>query len=125
MRHGRHYTVEQANAALPWVAERLGRLRAGRERLSDDQAREALDESAPRNGGGRPGRVVSEGFLAMRAALAELQAVEVVVRDVDRGLVDFPTLRQGEEVYLCWLEGESEIAFWHPPDSGFAGRRPI
>jgi hypothetical protein len=125
MRHERHYTVEQANAALPWVGERLARLRAGREQLSDEGAREALDQSTPRNGGGQPGRVVSEGFLAMRAALLELQAVEVVLRDVERGLVDFPAVREGEEVYLCWLEGEPEVTHWHPPDAGFAGRRPL
>ena len=125
MRHRRHYTVEQANAALPWVAERLERLRAGREKLSDEEAREALDQSTPGNGGGRPGKVVSEGFLAVRAALLELQAVEVVLRDVERGLVDFPSLRDGEEVYLCWLEGEPEVSHWHPPDAGFAGRQAL
>ncbi len=125
MNHRRHYTVEQANAALPWVQERLARLRAGHAQLSDEEAREALDQSAPGNGGGAPGRVVSDGFLAVRAAMLELQAVDVVVRDVERGLVDFPALRDGEEVYLCWLEGEAEVAHWHPRDAGFAGRRPL
>jgi hypothetical protein len=125
MRHERHYTVEEANAALPWVRERVERLRAARERLGDDEARHALDQASPGNGGGEPGRVVSEGFVAMRDALNELQAVDVVLRDLERGLVDFPALRDGEEVYLCWIEGEPEVAFWHRPDAGFAGREPL
>jgi hypothetical protein len=123
--HVRHYTVEQANAALPWVCERIERLRAAREGLTEREAREALDEAAPANGGGEPGRVVSEAFLELRDALAELQDLEVVLRDLDRGLVDFPALREGREIYLCWEEGEDEIAFWHEPDSGYAGRRPL
>jgi hypothetical protein len=123
--HARHYTVEQANAALPWVSERIERLRAARQGLTDDEAREALGEAAPGNGGGEPGRVVSEAFLELRAALGELQGLDVLLRDLDRGLVDFPSLRDGREVYLCWEEGEHEIAYWHEPDSGYAGRRPL
>lgn len=121
----RHYSVDQANAALGWVAERLRRLRAARERLNDEEAREALSEATPSNGGGGPGRVVSEAFLELRSALAELQAMDVVLRDLDRGLVDFPSSREGRQIYLCWMEGEDEIAWWHDPDSGYAGRQPL
>lgn len=125
MRHARHYTLEQAEAALPWVAERLRRLRAARELLGDLDAREGLSAASPSNGGGAPGRVVSEGFLQMRSAIGELQAVEVVVRDLDRGLVDFPALRDGEEVYLCWVEHEASVGFWHGLDAGFDRREPL
>jgi hypothetical protein len=124
--HERHYTLEQATAAMPWVRERLERLREAREQLTETEAREALAHAAPGNGGGEPGQVVSEGFLAMRSALLELQEMEVVVRDVDRGLVDFPSLRDGREIYLCWVESEEdEISFWHDLDAGFAGRQPL
>ncbi len=125
MNHERHYTVEEANAALGWVAERLDAMRGARDRLTDEEARKALTESAPENGGGAPGLVVSEGFLVLRETLAELQDAEVVLRDLDRGLVDFPALRDGREVYLCWVEGEDEIGFWHGPDAGYAGREPL
>ena len=121
----RHYTVEQANAALAWVVERIDRLRAARVGLNDEEARTALQEAGPTNGGGTPGRVVSDAFLEMRNALLELQAMEVVLRDLDRGLVDFPSIRDGREVFLCWEEGEDEIAFWHDVDSGYGGRRPL
>jgi hypothetical protein len=123
--HGRHYTVEQANAAIEFVEERLGRLRAARAQLSDEEARAALGEAAPSNGGGAPGRVVSEAFLELQRTLGELQAMEIVLRDLERGLVDFPTLRDGQEVYLCWEEGESEVAFWHDAESGYGGREPL
>jgi hypothetical protein len=125
VRHERHYTLEEANAALERVEELLEGLRSARERLGDREAREALSESAPANGGGAPGRTVSEGFLALRDALTELREREIVLRDLDRGLVDFPSMRDGEEVYLCWQEGEEEIAYWHDPDAGFAGREPL
>jgi hypothetical protein len=121
----RHYTVEEANAALPWVVERIERLRAARVKLTDEEVRDALSEAAPLNGGGNPGRHVSEAFLSMRSALAELQATEIVLRDLDRGLIDFPAMRDGREVYLCWEEGEDEVAYWHDLESGYGGRQPL
>jgi hypothetical protein len=123
--HVRHYTVDQANAALDWVAERLEKLRAAREQLSDEEARAALGEAAPSNGGGAPGRVVSEAFLQLQRTLGELQAMEVVLRDLERGLVDFPAMRDGREVYLCWEAGEPAIEFWHDLDAGYGGRQPL
>jgi hypothetical protein len=121
----RHFSVEEANAALGWVSERIERLRSARERLTDEEVRDALSEAAPMNGGGEPGRSVSEAFLDMRQALADLQEQQIVLRDLDRGLVDFPHLRDGREVYLCWIEGEEEIGYWHDLDSGYAGRQPL
>jgi hypothetical protein len=125
VRHDRHYTLEEANAAIEWVGETLERLRAAREGLSDEEARDALAEAGPQNGGGTPGRVVSEAFVALREALTRLQEAEIVLRDLDRGLVDFPSVREGREVYLCWLEGEPEIAHWHDLEAGFGGREPL
>ena len=121
----RHYSVEEANAALSWVTERIERLRSARDRLTDEEVREALTEAAPTNGGGEPGKHVSEAFLDMRSALADLQAQEIVLRDLDRGLVDFPAMRDGREVYLCWVEGEDEVGFWHDLDAGYGGRQPL
>jgi hypothetical protein len=125
LRHARHYTVEEATAKLDWVRERIARLREAQERVSDEGGREALARAAAASGGGFPTREVAEALGAWHAALADLDAADVVVRDVGRGLVDFPALRSGEEVYLCWEEGEEEIAFWHRPDAGFAGREPL
>jgi hypothetical protein len=123
--HGRHYTLEEASDLLPWVADQLERMRAARDRLGDSEARAALSAAGQGNGGGQPGKVVSEAFLELREAMLELHEREIVLRDLDRGLVDFPALRDDREVYLCWEEGETEIAFWHEPEAGFAGRRPL
>lgn len=126
MNHERHYTLDQATAAMPWVRERLERLRAAHDLLGDKEAREALSEASPGNGGGEPGHLVSEGFLALRSALIELQEMEIVLRDLERGLVDFPSMREGREVYLCWVEQEEdEIEYWHDLEAGFAGREPL
>jgi hypothetical protein len=126
MDHARQYTLEEATAALDWVADRLALMRAARDRLLDEDARSALAEASGTNGGGAPGRVVSEGFLALREAAAELAEAGIVLRDLDRGLVDFPTIRDDREVYLCWVESEEdEIGFWHELDAGYAGRRPL
>lgn len=125
MLHARHYTLEEASALLPRVADLIERMRSARDRLGDREARKALAEAGTTNGGGKPGRTVSEGFLELRESMVELRQLEVILRDLDRGLVDFPALREGREVYLCWQEGENEIGFWHEPDAGFAGRRPL
>lgn len=125
MKHARHYTVDQANAALEWVAERIERVRTAREGLTDEEAREALSDAAPTNGGGPPGRVVSEAFLALRSAVGELEEMDIVLRDIDRGLIDFPAIRDGREVYLCWEEGEDRVEHWHDIDAGFGGRQEI
>jgi hypothetical protein len=125
MLHSRHYTLEEASALLPWVAEQLERLRSARDRLGDVDARAALAATGQANGGGHAGKVVSKGFIELRELVLELREREIVLRDLDRGLIDFPSLRDGEEVYLCWLEGEEEIGFWHEPEAGFAGRQPL
>ena len=125
MRHERHYSVEQANAAIGWVRERIERMRAAREQLGDEEARAALSEAAPTNGGGKPGLVVSEAFLSLQSALRDLQDMEVVLRDLERGLIDFPALRDGREIYLCLEDGEHEIGYWHDIEAGYGGREPL
>jgi hypothetical protein len=123
--HARHYTLEEASELLPRVAGIIERMRTARNQLGDREARDALSEAGPTNGGGTPGRTVSQGFLELRDSMIELRELEVVLRDLDRGLLDFPSLRDGQEVYLCWQEGEDAIRFWHEPDAGFGGRRPL
>ena len=125
MRHDRHYTLEQAREQLPWVRERLATLREAGARLTDSEAREALDEGSAGNGGGALGRQVGEAFVQVRAGVAEFAESDIVLRDLDQGPIDFPALRDGREVYLCWIDGEDDIAFWHDLDAGYAGRQPL
>jgi hypothetical protein len=123
--HDRHFTVAEANAELARVEPLLIALREAKSELLDDEAREALTEASPTNGGGDPGRQVGEAFLEVRRILAEMTEAGIVVRDVDRGLIDFPAVLDGKEVYLCWELGEAEIAFYHDLESGFGGRQPL
>ena len=125
MRHPRHFTLEEANAQIPWVVERLAALRDARARLTDQQARQALTEGSPTNGGGQPGKVVGEAFVELQNGIAAFEHRGIVLRDLDSGLIDFPSFRDEAEVYLCWIDGETEIGFWHDLDAGYGGRQPL
>jgi hypothetical protein len=100
-------------------------MRDARERLTDAETRQALAQGSATNGGGRPGKQVGEAFLELQAGAAAFDEREIVLRDLDRGLVDFPAVREGEEVYLCWVDGESAIEYWHELDAGYAGRQEL
>jgi hypothetical protein len=123
--HDRHFTAEEANRLLPRIDPVLRRLRQARDRLTDSELHEALSEAAPANGGGGPGRQVGQAFLEVRELLAELAEIGIVLRDIDRGLIDFPAIFEGREVYLCWQLDEDEVAYWHDLESGFGGRQPL
>ncbi len=128
MLHERHYTLEQASAAMGWVAERVNWVRDAHAQLValGPQTAEAITALDPTMGGSYPGRSVARPLVELSRAVGELEAVDIVLRDFDRGLVDFPAIRDGTEVYLCWLvDEEREIGYWHAPDAGFAGRRAL
>jgi hypothetical protein len=123
--HERHFTVAEANEELARVEPLLRSLATARDRLTDAEAHEVLAEKAPTNGGGAPGRAIGGAFLEVRSLLAELAGLGIVVRDIDRGLVDFPAVLDGREVYLCWDFDDDEVGHWHELDSGYASRRPL
>jgi hypothetical protein len=123
--HDRHFTLEEANALLDGLRPVLRQLREASEQLTDADAHALLAEAASTNGGGPPGRQVGEAFLEVRRLLAAVQESGIVVRDIDRGLIDFPAIRGGEEVYLCWELGEDRVSWWHELDAGYQGREPL
>ena len=123
--HGRHFTREEANAALPTLRPLLQKLRDAKDLLTDEEAHEALSDAAPGNGGGDAGVQVGESFLEVRRILATLQESGIVIRDIDRGLLDFPALIDGREVYLCWELDDEAVDHWHDLDSGYGGREPL
>ena len=125
MEHERHFTLEEATALLPWAQARLDSIREALEVLAGDEAQAALARAAEPTGGAYADRAAAHATVTAQLSLAQLQGAGIVVRDAQRGLVDFPALRNGREVYLCWLSGEPRIEFWHEPDTGFAGRRPL
>ena len=123
--HERHFTREEANALLPGLKEMLLKLRSSKDELTDTEAHEALAEATPGNGGGEEGRQVGVAFLEVRRLLGAIEESGIVLRDIDRGLVDFPAVIDGREVYLCWELGEDEVAYWHDLESGYRGREPL
>jgi uncharacterized protein DUF2203 len=123
--HERHYTVEQANAALPWVGERLERIREALVTLDQPEQAGAFERLETAHGGGYPGRTAAAAVLSLLGAATQLEALDIVLRDPRQGLVDFPSIRDGMEVYLCWRLDEQRVEWWHEPEAGFAGRQPL
>lgn len=125
MRHTRHYSVAEANALRPWVAHQLEQIRESVARLEQAAARTALERAADDDAGGYPGRDVAADAVGAYLRERQLDVMDVIVRDLDRGLVDFPSVRRGQEVYLCWSVDEPSIEHWHHLDAGAAGRQDL
>jgi len=123
--HERHFTRDEANALLPQLKALLTQLREAKDELTDEEAHEALAEAGPTNGGGQEGRQVGVAFLEVRRLLEALEGSGLVLRDIDRGLIDFPALIDDREVYLCWELGEDDVAYWHDLEAGYGGREPL
>jgi hypothetical protein len=129
----RHFTPEEANAALEQVRPLVEQLVAGRrEHVAALERQEELERKIHGNGGGIPPAELASATaevdtLARQLArlVDEISANGAQVKDLDSGLVDFPALRHGETVLLCWRLGEDEIGWWHRIEDGFAGRRPL
>jgi hypothetical protein len=127
------FTLEEANALLVEVAPLVERM-VERKRAFDQaeaEREELLGQIAGNGGDLTPSDVaeaatrVAEEAAALSALVEEIQEHGVQVKDLDLGLVDFPAIRDGDVVLLCWRLGEEEIAFWHGTDEGYAGRKPL
>ena len=121
-----YYTVEEANAALPRVRALVGKILDIREKILASQSAiwPLLEKSATNGGNVRTTELVFE-FETIRASLRELREMNIFVKDVNTGLIDFLGKRDGDDVYLCWKYDEPEVAHWHALESGFAGRQKI
>ena len=125
MLHQRHWTPEQANDLLPIVGTTVRRLRDARRSLTSREFDDELALLAETAGGAWPGREHARESVEVALCLERLELLDIVVRDLERGLVDFPAVIDGREVYLCWLLDEPAVRHWHGVESGFAGRRPL
>ncbi|MBI4308245.1 MAG: DUF2203 domain-containing protein [Chloroflexi bacterium] len=129
----RHFTLEEANTLVPWLQDIFRDIQGMRERLV--QAMGAMRELSIRarsNGEGTMDKELAErekelGRLneTLQRRLEQINEKGILVRDIDRGLVDFLALREGREIFLCWILGEDHISSWHELDTGFAGRKPL
>jgi hypothetical protein len=125
MLHRRHFTLDQANALVPAVDRVLREVRGAHARLVTAGHDAELAVRAETTGGAWPGREHARATLMLSLGFEHLEDLGVLVRDVERGIVDFPALMDGREVYLCWRFGEAAITHWHELHSGIAGRRPL
>jgi hypothetical protein len=119
----RIYSVQEANALLPYLAPTLVELR---EKFEDAARIRLKMATASRSNGWSDARNDWAEKLARVDELVDRIAEwGIELRDVATGLVDFPGVVDGDEVWLCWRLGEPEVAYWHPKDEGIDGRRPL
>jgi len=122
----RYFTVEEANAVVgvirPLVREIL---EIRRTVIARRPAVWPVLQRAVGNGGSRAASEMVTAFVRLDTIVREIQATEAILKDINRGLVDFLALRDGREIYLCWEYDEEEIQYWHELHTGYAGRQPI
>ena len=128
-----YFTVDEANQKIPWLEVQVQDMVS----LGKNIQRPRLDldnilRKGSSNGHGDIDQYVTGNRKETDAAVDRLRNLGqeindsgIILKDLEQGLVDFPTLWEGREVYLCWLLGESSIQFWHEIDTGFAGRQPL
>ena len=122
------FTIQEANALLPSVRTIVGKIQKAHGHVARyrDEASKAA-ESAEKGGGGvSTGLDYAKALTDLADQIARLETLGVQLKDFERGLVDFPSLRDGRVVLLCWQMGEGdELEWWHDVDAGFAGRTPL
>lgn len=124
-RYQKHYTRDEARALLPqlrvWLAD-LNRCREDSERYEKRLVGLTADGQ---DTGGDTVNCWIRALAGMQAVLGEFQRREILLKDLSRGLVDFPALIGGREVFLCWEADEDDIEFWHDLDTGYGGREKL
>ena len=121
------FTLDEANSLIPWLVETFRKLELLRQEYTAIQKRFADLERASGNLADGDKLKVSAEHLArqIEEGVEEILDKGILIRDVSRGLVDFPSHRNGREVYLCWIGGEQRIGYWHETDRGFSHREPL
>jgi hypothetical protein len=122
----KHFSVEEANDLLPDLRALLAGIQAVRDSLVIEWERaQPVLKAAGHNGGGKEASGYVSDLTRLNVKLRELHRQGVVMKDIDRGLIDFPHWRDDEEVFLCWELSEDRIGYWHELETGYQGRKPI
>ena len=117
------FSLEEANALLPHLAPALVELREKYEEAA--RIRVEVARAAGSNGGSHEREDWSKTLARVSELLERIEVWQVELRDISTGLVDFPTVIDGDDAYFCWRLGEPEVAWWHSSEDGFIGRRPL
>jgi hypothetical protein len=125
MLHQRHYTAEEANSLIPSVRRTVRRRQDAKRALQEEGFDSGFATLADVVGGAYSGRARAEAAVAATLGFEHLEALDLLVRDLEAGLIDFPALRDGREVYLCWQVDEPEVQHWHAAETGYPGRMPL
>ncbi len=121
----KHYTREEARALLPKLRTWLAELAELREKLETNDQRLSVIMAGGNDVGGDLVNQKVKLLGRMKEVLQEFEAREIVIKDLERGLVDFPAIVGDREVFLCWEKDEEDVEYWHDIDSGYAGREPL
>ncbi len=121
----KHYSIEEARALLPEVRQWLTKLQQIRRGLESIDARLTQVIAAGDDIGGSNTNKMVRFVAELNELLAEFRSREIQLKDIDRGLLDFPAIIGGREVFLCWEQDEDDIEFWHDIDAGYAGRERL
>jgi len=121
----KHYTREEARTLLPQLRSWLQQLDHLRAQLHQYDKRLGAFMESGRDAGGETVDIWIRLIVDIRALLLEFQTREILIKDFERGLLDFPAVIGGREVYLCWEKDEEDIEFWHDLDSGYSGRERL
>ena len=122
------FTIPEANALLPSVRTIVQKIQRAHRNVARyrDHAKKAAEAAENGGGGVAAGINYAQALVALTGKITELEGLGVQLKDFERGLVDFPSLRDGRVVLLCWQMGEGdELEWWHDVDAGFAGRTPL
>ncbi len=122
----RYFTAEEANALLPTLRPLVAALLEARRQIVEAQPElwPVLEKSVGNGGSQKAGELVAHFEKIQRNAKA-IEALGVLIKDLNTGLLDFLSERDGREVYLCWRYDEPRVAHWHDLDAGLAGRQPL
>jgi hypothetical protein len=122
----RYFTLQEANNALAVVRPLMDEIQAIRNEIMSRRPDVwPVVERAAGNGGSQAASRVVKEFERLDALVHQVQETGALFKDINLGLLDFPALKDGREVYLCWKYGEGDIAFWHEIEAGYSGRQPI
>ncbi len=121
----KHYTREEARALLPKLRTWLAELEELRDKLEKNDQKLSAMMAGGNDVGGELVNQKVKLLGRMKGVLQEFEMREIIIKDLERGLLDFPAIVGDREVFLCWEKDEDDVEYWHDIDSGFAGREPL
>ena len=121
----KHYTIEEARALLPNVRKWLDEIASLQERLSKLDSRLTSLGASGNDVGGDTVNSSIKLRADWQSVVQEFSARGIQIKDLERGLIDFPALKDGKEIFLCWEKDEEDIQYWHDLDSGYPGRERL